>query len=308
MNREHFRPPRLKNDMTSYLRKQIKGARVAILIDAANLYHAAIIAELRIDFTQISSWFHENSAAAALHFYTAFDPDDKKQKDFFESLEAAKYTVVKKPLRKFENLTKGNMDIELAVDALMLKDSYDILVLLSGDGDFHYLVKAVEKMGKKTVILGIGGFTSYELHQEADSYFFLNRISSVWKADRRVKSEQEAQYVVSTDDFQQAYFQNLISLDYETRDSVMNEMLHLPGKQVKERNSRSEVERTRPAIMKNHSALKSAEKREKKAANTVQPDRKNATNSSKQHSKKDDNKHPNVRLRIEKKNTNKNSL
>jgi len=245
MDKKTFKPPRVRNDMTGYLRKLIKDRRVAILIDAANLYHAAQVAKMRLDFIQISTWFHQCTDVTALHFYTAYNPEDEKQKEFFLQLEEAKYTVVKKPIRKFENLTKGNMDIELTVDAMMRKDEYDFLILLSGDGDFHYLVKALENSDKKTIILGIGGFTSYELHQEADSYFFLNRISQVWKSPRKKKTPDTEQYVLSTDDFQKAYSSTLARGDY-----AINAEVALPGKQVREKNSAEEIEKSKPEVMR----------------------------------------------------------
>src|SRR5262249_11858196 len=42
---------------------------------------------------------------------------------------------------------KGNMDIELAVDAMEIAGSIDHMVLFSGDGDFRSLVEAVQRRG-----------------------------------------------------------------------------------------------------------------------------------------------------------------
>lgn len=185
-----FIPPRNKNDLTAMLANLIQKKRVGVFIDSANLYYAAGKANLKIDYFQIAKWFHKHAESVELNFYTAFDPADQKQQDFFTDLENAGYRLIKKPIKVFADSVKGNMDIELAVDSLIKKDEYDSLVLVSGDGDFHYLVKALEQLGKKTIILGVGGFTSYELHQEADNYFFLNRISHVWrKTDKRQKAQ-----------------------------------------------------------------------------------------------------------------------
>ncbi len=183
----NFKPPKNKNDLTGLLANLIENKRVSVFIDGANLYFAGGVAKLRIDYKQLHSWFSSKSSLAGLNYYTAFDPEDHKQEDFLHELENIGYTVIKKPIKVYDNFTKGNMDIELAVDALMQKDLYDILILISGDGDFRYLVKALENQGKKSIILGVGGFTSFELHQEADNYFFLNRISRVWQQTRKVK-------------------------------------------------------------------------------------------------------------------------
>ena len=35
-------------------------------------------------------------------------------------------------------------------------------------------------------MIATGGFTSYELHQQAHNYFFLNRISSIWRTPKKI--------------------------------------------------------------------------------------------------------------------------
>jgi uncharacterized LabA/DUF88 family protein len=239
MNKLNFKPPFVKNDMSKLLAANISGKKVSIFIDAANLYHAASVAKLRIDFVQIAKWFKQKSNLVALNFYTAFDPEDDRQLDFFKKLELAGYSIIKKPLKRNDNLIKGNMDIELAVDAIMQAKDYEILILLSGDGDFFYLVDTLEGLGNKTVILGVGGFTSFELHKKADSYFFLNRIADVWRTPKP-KIESEPIYVVSTDDFEQAYKHKMLQADYEGFDTPFEE-IKIPVKQ--ERRPRKDAEK-----------------------------------------------------------------
>jgi uncharacterized LabA/DUF88 family protein len=190
--KEDFVPPRNKSDMTNHLKKLVKGKRVSVYIDSANLYFASSIAKIHIDFIHLSQWFRQNTKLTGINFYTAFDPEESKQLDFIEELRNEGYRLVTKPIKIFENSKKGNMDIELAVDCITQKDMYDVVILLSGDGDFSYLIQALDSIGKDTIILGIGGFTSYELHQEADNYFFLNRIYDVWSGGRNRKSKQTA--------------------------------------------------------------------------------------------------------------------
>jgi uncharacterized LabA/DUF88 family protein len=97
------------------------------------------------------------------------------------------------------------MDIELAVDALNKIDDYDVLVLFSGDGDFTYLIQDIEKKGKRIIVIGTGGFTSYELHQQAHNYFFLNRISSIWQKQRKPKKSAEPDEELNISDQPQVF-------------------------------------------------------------------------------------------------------
>ena len=171
--------------MTSVLKSLIRNKKVGVFIDSANLYYAANKASLKIDYFQIARWFKSNCELTSLNFYTAFDPLDERQNDFFNDLEKTGYTLIKKPIRVFADSVKGNMDIDLAVDVLMNQDKFEVLILISGDGDFQRLIQALEQLKKRSVILGVGGFTSYDLHQQADNYFFLNRIQEVWKKPRQ---------------------------------------------------------------------------------------------------------------------------
>ncbi|MGL4758736.1 MAG: NYN domain-containing protein [Patescibacteria group bacterium] len=198
---------KFRNDQTQNLTKILLNSKVAVFIDAANLYHSTSKVGIKLDFIQISNWFKDRiSNNVDLRFYTAYDPDNPKQIQFINELSASGFVVIKKPIKDFGTFVKGNMDIELAVDAISLKDNFDTLVLISGDGDFTYLINALEKNYKKTVVLSVGGFTSYELHLVADSYFFLDRICKVWQTPRlsNVKT-------ISTDDF---------LLTYESKDET----------------------------------------------------------------------------------------
>jgi uncharacterized protein (TIGR00288 family) len=186
-----FIPPKNKNDLTQKLALLVSNKRVGVYIDSANLYYSTNKANIKLDYFQIAKWFRDHCNLTCLNFYTAYDPQDDKQQSFFDDIEKAGYKLIKKPIKVFGDMIKGNMDIELAVDALMNKDNYDIIVLISGDGDFFYLVQALEHLSKKTIILGVGGFTSYELHQEADNYFFLNRISNVWQKQKKSQSKKQ---------------------------------------------------------------------------------------------------------------------
>jgi uncharacterized LabA/DUF88 family protein len=69
------------------------------------------------------------------------------------------YTVVTKAVMKeFTDASgrrkvKGNMDIELAVDAMALADQIDQMVLFSGDGAFRYLVEAIQRRGVRVTVI-----------------------------------------------------------------------------------------------------------------------------------------------------------
>jgi uncharacterized LabA/DUF88 family protein len=89
------------------------------------------------------------------------------------------YTVVTKATKEFVDQTgrrkvKGNMDIELAVDAMEIAGHIDHMVLFSGDGDFRSLVEAVQRRGVRvTVVSTISTqppMVADELRRQADVF------------------------------------------------------------------------------------------------------------------------------------------
>src|SRR4029078_9707639 len=68
------------------------------------------------------------------------------------------YAVVTKATKEYIDASgrrkgRGNMDIELAVDALELADHVDQIVLFSGDGDFRCLVEALQRRGVRVTVV-----------------------------------------------------------------------------------------------------------------------------------------------------------
>jgi uncharacterized LabA/DUF88 family protein len=97
------------------------------------------------------------------------------------------YTVVTKATKEFVDASgrrkvKGNMDIELAVDAMELAEQVDEMVLFSGDGDFRSLVEAVQRRGVRvTVISTIASqppMIADELRRQADVFTDLVELQS----------------------------------------------------------------------------------------------------------------------------------
>src|SRR5690606_2752714 len=92
------------------------------------------------------------------------------------------YKVVTKPAKEFTDSTgrrkiKGNMDIELTIDALELVDVVDHYVIFSGDGDFRTLVEALQRKGRKVSIVSTiqsqPPMISDELRRQADHFIDL---------------------------------------------------------------------------------------------------------------------------------------
>ncbi len=89
------------------------------------------------------------------------------------------FSMVTKPTKEFTDATgrrkvKGNMDIELAVDAMRLADNLDHIVIFSGDGDFRSLVAALQQKGKRVSVVSTlqtqPPMVADELRRQADQF------------------------------------------------------------------------------------------------------------------------------------------
>jgi uncharacterized LabA/DUF88 family protein len=133
--------------------------KVVLFIDGANLYATAKALGTDLDYRKLLKEFNKHAFLLRAYYYTALVEDQEYSsiRPLIDWLDYNGYTVVTKPAKEFTDSLgrrkiKGNMDIELAIDALEMAPFYDHLVLFSGDGDFTALVAAVQRMGKKVTV------------------------------------------------------------------------------------------------------------------------------------------------------------
>src|SRR5918997_5280908 len=99
--------------------------RIAIFIDGANLYSAARSLQFDIDYKRLLDLFRSCGRLVRACYYTALLDDQEYSpiRPLVDWLDYNGYTVVTKPLKEFTDASgrrkfKGNMDIELAIDAM----------------------------------------------------------------------------------------------------------------------------------------------------------------------------------------------
>ena len=134
--------------------------RLALFIDGANLYSAAKALQADIDFKKLIDEFRKKGVLVRAYYYTAVvEGDDYSPiKPLVDWLDYNGFTMVTKAAKRFtdhegRSRTKGNMDVEIAVDMMELSNRIDHAVLFSGDGDFASLVKAVQRKGVRVSVI-----------------------------------------------------------------------------------------------------------------------------------------------------------
>src|ERR1700761_3840677 len=155
--------------------------RTAVFIDGANLYSTAKALGFDIDYKRLLKEFQSHGMLVRALYYTAVNEDQEFSavRPLLDWLAYNGFTVVTKPTKEFTDpnghrKVKGNMDIELAVNAMELADHVDHVVLFSGDGDFRSLVEAVQRRGVRvTVVSTISSqppIIADELRRQADEF------------------------------------------------------------------------------------------------------------------------------------------
>ena len=155
--------------------------RIALFIDGANLYATAKALGFDIDYKRLLNLFRNKGLLLRALYYTALAEEQEYSsiRPLIDWLDYNGYRVVTKPTKEFVDSTgrrkvKGNMDIELAVDAMEMADHIDHMVLFSGDGDFRSLVEAVQRRGVRvTVVSTISTqppMVADELRRQADIF------------------------------------------------------------------------------------------------------------------------------------------
>jgi len=165
-----------------------KEERLAIFIDGANLYGAARSLGFDIDYRRLLDLFAKKGRLIRAFYYTTLIEDQEYSpiRPLIDWLDYNGYSMVTKPLREYTDSqgrrrVKGNVDIDLAIDALEMADRADHILLFSGDGDFKRLVEAIQRKGVRvTVVSTIKSsppMVSDELRRQADNFVELMELS-----------------------------------------------------------------------------------------------------------------------------------
>src|SRR5262249_44932369 len=180
-----------------------KTEKMALFIDGANLYATAKSLGFDIDYKRLLSEFQSRGYLLRAFYYTAVIEDQEYSsiRPLIDWLDYNGYSVVTKATKEFVDQTgrrkvKGNMDIELAVDAMEIAGSIDHMVLFSGDGDFRSLVEAVQRRGVRvTVVSTISTqppMVAAELRRQADVFLDIVELQPKIGRDPAERAAREA--------------------------------------------------------------------------------------------------------------------
>ena len=175
--------------------------RVAVFIDGANLYAATRSLEFDIDYRKMLAEMKSWGRLLRAFYYTAIveDAEYSSIRPLLDWLDYNGFTVVTKNAKSYTDDTgrrkiKGNMDIELAVDALEIAPHIDHAVIFSGDGDFTRVVAAMQRKGVRVSVVSTLAtkppMIADELRRQCDEFIELSNLASKIGRDPEVRAER----------------------------------------------------------------------------------------------------------------------
>lgn len=149
--------------------------RVAVLIDTQNLYYSARnLFNAKVNFKNI---VEDAVAGRQLTRAIAYVVKTKtgEERPFFEALEKIGIETKEKELQIFfGGAKKADWDVGLSVDAVILSEKVDTIVLVSGDGDFQPLVQYLKMKGTYVETMAFHETASAKIIEASDEFLNLS--------------------------------------------------------------------------------------------------------------------------------------
>ncbi len=145
---------------------------VAIFVDVQNVYYTTRqIFGKHFDYNKFWSKATEGRQMVKAIAY-AIDRGDQKQKEFQNILRAIGFDVKLKPyIQRSDGTAKGDWDVGITIDVMDYSSRADIIILVSGDGDFDLLANKIRvERGKRVEVYGVAKLTANSLINEASAF------------------------------------------------------------------------------------------------------------------------------------------
>lgn len=144
---------------------------IAIFADVQNIYYTTREAYGR-SFNYRKLW-QKISAQGNIVLATAYaiDRGDPQQQKFQSALGHIGFSVKLKPyIQRSDGSAKGDWDVGITIDVMEAINRVDVIVLLSGDGDFDLLMQKARSNGSQAEVYGVPALTAESLIRSASKF------------------------------------------------------------------------------------------------------------------------------------------
>ena len=146
--------------------------KVSIFADVQNIYYTTKQKyDCNFDYNKFWSLATRNREVVNASAYATFR-GDQKQTGFQNILRAIGFEVKLKPyISRNDGSAKGDWDVGIAIDIMEFAKQSDVIVLVSGDGDFDLLIKKIKTLYNISCeVYGVPTLTANSLIKEVDHF------------------------------------------------------------------------------------------------------------------------------------------
>ncbi len=126
-----------------------KRDKIYAFIDSQNLNLAILGLGWKLDYKRFRIYLEDKFKVSKAFLFIGYI---KENESLYTNLKKCGYILIYKPTLEFHRNhkvhTKGNVDAELVLHAMIEFPNYTNAVIVSGDGDFHCLIEYLKKKKK----------------------------------------------------------------------------------------------------------------------------------------------------------------
>lgn len=152
-----------------------KSQRVGVFIDVQNMYYSAKnLYNCKVNFGEILE-----TAVAGRQLIRAIAyvvEATGEEQPFFDALFSKGIETKKRDVQVFASgAKKADWDVGMAVDAIRISEILDVVIIVSGDGDFVELVEYLKHHGRQVEAIAFGETSSAKLRASVDDFVDLDK-------------------------------------------------------------------------------------------------------------------------------------
>ncbi len=153
--------------------------KVGIYVDAANI---SLSGGYSMRYDVLRDYCLGEDDGTRLNTYLVFDVErarndpayKNKQQNYFSIIRNFGYKVITKNVKRFytdegDEVVKASVDFDMAVDMLVQGPRLDKIFVLTGDGDFRRVVRAMQNFGARVEVIGFKNVSRHLMH-ESDGF------------------------------------------------------------------------------------------------------------------------------------------
>lgn len=150
--------------------------KIAIFADVQNIYYTTRQAYGRqFNYRKLWQQISEQGEIILANAY-AIDRSDTAQQKFQTALEHIGFTIKLKPfIQRSDGSAKGDWDVGITIDVMDTIDNVDVIILLSGDGDFDLLMQKARSKGIQAEAYGVPGLSADSLVRSASIFHTIDK-------------------------------------------------------------------------------------------------------------------------------------